>query len=130
MGVQDAPIDDLKTVEEMMEFLQGETPEGFRLANQPELDEDNAFTVIYVLQEKFELITDNFDRCENCGSVFNQHYGGHVVEPADDKHGREEIYNDLDDIPDFGGIFCSNGCLNAEAREHRKARKDNGGESQ
>lgn len=121
MGVQEAPVDDIETVEEMMEFLQGDTPEGFRLGNQPDLDEDTAFAVIYVLQEKFELITDNFDRCSHCGAVFNQHDGGYVVEPADDEppH-REEIYDDLDDIPDFGGIFCSNNCLNASAREHRK----------
>lgn len=107
----------MDTVRELAGFLQGETPEGFRLGSQPELDEDTAWSVIYVLQEKFELITDRVDKCDYCGSLFHTRYSYRCVEPEPMRE--TEVYEDLQDIPEFSGLFCSEGCLIGAARIYR-----------
>ena len=125
MGVRDVPVDDIDTVRQLMDFLQGETPEGFRLSDQPDLDKDTAFSVIYVLQEKFELITDNFEKCDNCGRIFETGYDEQIVEKADLRD--PERYPDLEDIPEFWGIFCGSSCMRKSARDFRE--KDGEGDS-
>lgn len=108
----------MSTVRELTEFLQGETPEGFRLDSQPELDEDTAWTVVYILQEKFELITDQIEKCEQCGRLFETGYDEKIVETAALRD--PAIYPDLEGVPEFSGIFCGEGCMRRAAREHRQ----------
>jgi len=58
----------LDETEELSEFLQGKKPEGYHLNTMPHLTEEQAWTVIYVLQEKFRLIPDHYEKCDKCGS--------------------------------------------------------------
>lgn len=69
---------------ELYEFLKGETPEGFTLkTGQPQLSEDVAFTIIYVLQEKFHLIPDHFEQCRRCQEIFDMECEGrHYEDPG------------------------------------------------
>lgn len=108
----------MDTVEELSGFFQGETPDGFRLGSQPELDEDTAWSVIYVLQEKFGLITDEIEKCEQCGRLFEIGYDEKIVETADLRD--PSIYPDLESIPDFSGIFCGEGCMQRAAQKYRQ----------
>ena len=67
----------LEKTEELYAFLKGETPEGFTLNGQPQLSEEVAFTIIYVLQEKFNLIPDHFEQCGECKELFDMECEGH-----------------------------------------------------
>ncbi len=73
----------LEKIQELYEFLKGEIPEGFTLIGQPHLSENEAFTTIYVLQEKFGLIPDHFEQCYKCKSIFDMdNEGGHYEDPG------------------------------------------------
>lgn len=68
----------LEKTQELYEFLKGETPEGFTLkTGQPNLSEDMAFTIIYVLQEKFHLIPDIYEMCYECKELYDTESDGH-----------------------------------------------------
>ena len=70
----------LEETNELYEFLQGVTPEGYDLKHQPKLSKLKAFTVIYILQEKFGVIPCNFERCVACGDIFDTEQEGQYVE--------------------------------------------------
>ena len=72
----------LEDVRELHEFLQGNVPEGFNLRKPPNLDAHTAFSIIYVLQEKFKAITDEFDFCEKCETIFYNDDGWHFDDPG------------------------------------------------
>ncbi|GAG27329.1 unnamed protein product, partial [marine sediment metagenome] len=73
----------LEQTQELYQFLQGELPEGFMLKTPPKLSGKMAFTIIYVLQEKFKLIPDHFEHCERCDVVFDMDFGGdHFDDPG------------------------------------------------
>ena len=68
----------LEETKELYEFLKGETPEGFKFkTGQPKLSEDEAFTIIYVLQEKFHLIPDFYEKCAECKEIYDSENDGH-----------------------------------------------------
>lgn len=72
----------LKDVRELHEFLQGEVPENFTLRRNPKLDAHAAFSIIYVLQEHFGAITDEFDLCTKCEIIYYNDYGWHFDDPG------------------------------------------------
>ncbi len=75
---------DLEQTKELYEFLKGEIPERFIFKTwKPKLSEDEAFTVIYVLQEKFHLIPDHFEQCKRCKEIFDMECEGkHYDDPG------------------------------------------------
>lgn len=74
---------DLEKTKELYDFLKGETPEGFTLkTGQPQLSEDVAFTIIYVLQEKFNLIPDIYEMCAECKELYDSENDGHHFDGA------------------------------------------------
>ena len=109
----------LDETEELSEFLQGKKPEGYHLNTMPHLTEEQAWTVIYVLQEKFRLIPDHYEKCDKCGEFFNFHDEGYWLESSSRKYPRdEEMWGDIKDIPKFCGCYCD-WCLEPAIREHR-----------
>uniref|UniRef100_A0A6M3MBM4 Uncharacterized protein n=1 Tax=viral metagenome TaxID=1070528 RepID=A0A6M3MBM4_9ZZZZ len=72
----------LEDVRELHEFLQGNMPEGFTLRAPPNLDAHMAFSIIYILQEHFKAITDEFELCESCETIFYNDYGWHFDDPG------------------------------------------------
>lgn len=74
----------LEKTQELYEFLKGGIPEGFTLKTwKPKLSEDEAFTIIYVLQEKFHLIPDHFENCARCKEIFDMECEGtHYEDPG------------------------------------------------
>ncbi len=67
----------LDQAQELFEFLKGEKiPEGFTLPSPPKLCSNQAFSVIYVLQEHFHVIPDNFELCCNCDMLFDSNEEG------------------------------------------------------
>lgn len=62
---------------EFYAFLQGgPVPKGFTIRARPRLTRNAAFSVIYVLQERYRLIPDNFEACATCDEIFDTHEGG------------------------------------------------------
>ena len=66
----------LEEVETLYAFLQGECPKGFYIKNMPNLTPDQAFAVIYYLQEGMYLIPDKYEKCRECDDLYDSENEG------------------------------------------------------
>lgn len=80
---------------ELYKWLQGEKMEGYEIKNQPKLNEEQAFAVIYMLQEAYGFIPDNFEKCDVCGELYDSYIEGDAIS---DKNSNKTI-------------LCCDGCL-------------------
>jgi hypothetical protein len=68
----------IEDTQELFDFLTGQSlPDGFRIMHRPKLTAKKAFSVIYVLQERFGLIPDHYEQCCECGHLFDTECEGH-----------------------------------------------------
>ncbi len=72
--------DELERVQQFHEFLQGRLPEGVTVRNPPKMTADDAFSVIWFLQEVSGLIPDSIEMCDYCGTLFDSYKEGHIGE--------------------------------------------------
>ena len=70
-------------VERLMEFLQGEVPERWNIEHMPKLSADQAWSVVYYLQEGPRLLCDAVERCDVCGMVYNTDQEGCCLDFGD-----------------------------------------------
>lgn len=86
----------IEQVEELYKWLQNKkTPEGIKIGegNQPNLSDKQAFTVIWFLQEHLGVIPENYEKCQNCGDLYDtwvEGFSGEYINPKnpkDTKHG-------------------------------------------
>ena len=100
--------DDLERTEELFTFLQGDIPDGYRIADDriPHLTAEQAWTVIWYLGNQYWQVPDYIERCDVCGELFDTTREGdyldgdgspcHVCEEceyspeAEAKHAKEE----------------------------------------
>ncbi|MBR1742835.1 MAG: hypothetical protein IJ733_13395 [Lachnospiraceae bacterium] len=65
----------IEDAQELYEFLQGKQPETlkkrFLFKAVPDLAQDQAFAVIYYLQEHLGLIPDIYEKCGCCGRLYD-----------------------------------------------------------
>lgn len=62
----------IEQVQGFYEWLQGKScPENLHFENKLNLSEEQAFSVIYFLQEYLEIFPDNYERCQGCGCIFD-----------------------------------------------------------
>lgn len=62
----------LEKTRELYDLLIGRSiPDGFHLGNPPKLSPKKAFTVIYMLQERYHVIPDHFEQCCECKQIFD-----------------------------------------------------------
>ncbi len=68
----------LEEVEKFYNFLQGEVPEELTLQSPPKLTADQAFTVVYYLQEIFQILPDKYEKClmPECNALFDSENEG------------------------------------------------------
>jgi len=71
---------ELEAVTTFHDFLQGTKPEGVTTRRFKKMNADQAFTVIWFLQEVCHLIPDQYEMCCNCKSIFDSYSGGLYVE--------------------------------------------------
>lgn len=59
----------LEQVQELFDFLQGTIPEGIRLGrgHKPRLTRNQAWTVIWYLQEHLGVLPDHYEKCHRRG---------------------------------------------------------------
>ena len=62
-------------VQEFYDFLKGTVPKGFEV-EPPKLDEDTAFSIIWMLQEGYGAIPDSFEACKECGFIYDSSQEG------------------------------------------------------
>lgn len=71
-------------VQEFMNMLTGEDlPEGMRMNNQPKLNNESAFSIVWYLQEHLHLLPDNYEMCKVCKEIYDAHGGGHIISSDD-----------------------------------------------
>jgi hypothetical protein len=73
---------DLEQTEKLFEFLKGgDPPDGITLSRRPrKMTPDQAFGLIYVLQEAFHVVHDTIEMCCYCGYLFDTDSAGHIAE--------------------------------------------------
>lgn len=101
------PEMNLELVKEFFEFLQGNEayPEGTILKSRPKLSKAQAFSVIYVLQERMGVIPDRFELCDQCHELFDADYGMCHVDDEEGLESMKEIGYRVTK-KDIGKTFC------------------------
>lgn len=66
----------IEDVRQFYRWLTGEGVEDISTASQPMLTEEEAWAVIYYLQEKLEILPDKFERCRACGGIYDSENEG------------------------------------------------------
>lgn len=68
-------------VEMFYEWLQGgESPGNVKFADTPHLTADEAFSVIYYLQEVLKILPDKYERCKGCGEIYDSDMEGICID--------------------------------------------------
>ena len=74
---------DVEKLAEFHRFLTGEEiPEGLKIGNAPALSKQQAFSVIWYLQEHLPVFPDNIDMCSYCGELYDSDKEGLYCEDA------------------------------------------------
>jgi hypothetical protein len=68
-------------VQQLYDFLQGKYhPENINDGDKPNLTADQAWHVIYCLQEHFGALDDRFEKCRECGTIYDSYEGGTTID--------------------------------------------------
>src|SRR4051812_47508295 len=70
----------IERIRELHQFLQGNLPEGVKVRRPPRLTADQAWTVIWFVQEGMRAIPDHFERCSMCGDIFDSYSEGIYID--------------------------------------------------
>lgn len=74
-------------MQEFYKFLQGEAPDCIHIPTDkmPKLTPNQAFNVIWYLQEHMGILPDCMEQCNECGGIYNQDFdGGYIEFPSHD----------------------------------------------
>lgn len=117
------------TMNELFQFLEGKfTPETVKMVDKselPKLSKIQAWFVIYVLQEHFEVLPEKFELCDDCGRIFDSEIEGvHTDDKVQFEKG--EIAYGLP-IEDLGKQLCG---YCEDVHRVREYAKDDGEEEQ
>jgi len=66
----------IEQTEELYKFLQGEAPDGYNIENPVKLTSEQAFGVIWFLQERYRIIPDRYEQCNKCKEIFDSYSEG------------------------------------------------------
>lgn len=73
----------LEEAQALVDFLQGNCPDNLSIQNMPKLDAQQAFAVLYYLQEQMQLIPDTYEMCDSCHELYDADSEGICI---GDKH--------------------------------------------
>ena len=62
-----------------MNFLQTGEAEGYTFRKELHLTPEQAFSVVYYLQEELRIIPDNYEMCDECHNIYDSFEEGYVV---------------------------------------------------
>lgn len=88
--------DELERTNELFAFLQGELPEGCKIArsHRPKLTADQAWTVIWWLGNEYWQVKDYIERCNICGDLYDSEREGDYLEGKAPNHFCEGCLSD------------------------------------
>lgn len=69
----------LEAAEELFAFLQGEVPKGYQ-CKAPQLDAEDAWTVMWYIQNQHRQFVDHIDRCDVCGDLYDSEAEGACID--------------------------------------------------
>lgn len=69
----------LEEAQELVDFLQGTCPKDMTIINMPNLSVRQAFSVLYYIQEKLELIPDTYELCDGCLELYDSDAEGDCI---------------------------------------------------
>ena len=97
------------TMNELYSFLRGKfVPKNYLHAiDLPKISAEEAWQVIYVMQEYFKLLPSKFERCNDCGRIFDSEIEG-IHTDSIEMFEEGEIGHGLP-IEDAGKFLCG-GC--------------------
>lgn len=102
-------IDDIEIekINEFYEWLQGKScPEKLHFEEKLHLTEEQAFSIIYFLQEYLEVLPDKYERCRKCGCIFDTECEGTSIneESTVIAENGEEV--DVNFPEEMYGLYC------------------------
>lgn len=73
---------DIEKVQEFYAFLKGTCPDKITLGDghQPTLTDDQAFSIIWYLQEHLSVFPDQIEKCSICGDLYDSYSEGYYSE--------------------------------------------------
>jgi hypothetical protein len=73
MKTEEKQIDPLEQTQEIFDFLQGKIPDGYKIPRKkiPKLNAEQAWTVLWYLQNLYWQPTDSIERCDVCEQLYN-----------------------------------------------------------
>ena len=92
----------LDEVKVFFAWLQGTPYKNMSLSSQPRLSPEEAFSIIYVLQEELHLIPDTIEMCLKCKELFDTKTEGRYI----DEDSLDYAGNTYDEA-DYGN-YCDN----------------------
>lgn len=70
----------LEQVQEFHNWLQGKScPDDIEFAHLLKLTPEEAFCVIYYLQEEFGILPDNYEMCQECKGIYDSYNEGAYI---------------------------------------------------
>ncbi len=102
-------------IQDLMDMLTGgELPEGFTIGNRPQLTVEQAFNVVWFLQEHLRVIPDYYEMCDQCERIYNSEEEGHSLS-EDQYEAGIDWYKNFDITLEMvmeheGAHFCGNDC--------------------
>lgn len=108
MGASEGTIA-LESVSQLYEWLQGgDDPERIHFKTKPKLTADEAFSVIYYLQEELGILPDYYEQCRECKCLYDSYNEGVRIDNNStiiDDEGNEVAGNFPEDTY---GLYCDN----------------------
>lgn len=91
MGKVDLEEMTLEKVKEFFEWLQGKScPDNLHFDTKFSLTEEEAFSIIYYLQEGLEILPDKFEMCKECKDIYDSYEEGtHIDEESEGQEGEK-----------------------------------------
>lgn len=77
---QSGKLSDKQLIEKLYDYLQGEGQEMVSSHHKIKLTSKKAFSIIYFLQEHLPLLPDHFERCNDCGCIYDSWSEGNYSE--------------------------------------------------
>ncbi len=76
---------DIEQTQELFDFLQGTVPDAYKIATDhvPSLTPDQAWTVVWYIQELHWQLADRIERCNVCGYLYDSEAEGDCLDYGD-----------------------------------------------
>lgn len=113
MGAGEGTIElskmDIETMRKFYEWLQGEeNTENISFKTKPKLTADEAFSVIYYLQEGLGILPDYYEQCRECKCLYDSYNEGVSIDKESTIINNEGNEVDGNFPEELYGLYCDN----------------------